>query len=257
MNPLRFTLGFLLSAFGVMLVSCTDGRSQAMSDVRTSRFCDYGDFSADITAGPSAGLRLAGPLILEEDLRTGSLAGTLRNQDGTLIPVSGSVYKSGDIALLFHAKSGYVMGLGKLGDNFCKPGTTLTGIAIGPRVDANSMIGQSDTGHWVLSSAYLNYDPITITASLEPSDPSLVTYSTADNPTTASVKCVQDATQVSPSCCSGKVGTGGTATTCMAGGVTCTTTRSNNFTTADLCCDGAKMNSTAPDCASGTSKIQQ
>lgn len=226
-----------------------------MTGAVTSRFCEYSDFSVDITAGPSAGLRLAGSLLLEEVLASGELSGSLKVADGSRVPVSGSVYKSGDIALTFHTKSGYVMGLGKLGDNFCKPGTTISGVAVGPRVDTNSMIGQSDSGHWLLSGSYL-LDPITTTYTLsEPLNPSLITFS--GGTTTYSITCQEGATQVSGSCCSGNVGGGGTSTTCVSGNVTCTTTRSNGATTADTCCNGSKPpGSSIPDCASGTSQIQ-
>ena len=244
-----------LTALAGLLASCGGTASPMMASAPTSRICEYSDFSVDITTGPSAGLRLAGPLVLEESLSDGALSGSLKLADGSRIPVTGSVYKSGDIALTFHSKTGYVMGLGKLGDNFCRAGTTLSGIAIGPRVDPNSQISPSDTGHWLLSGSY-SLTPITTTLTLaEPTYPSEITLS--GTTTTYAVTCQTGATQVSASCCSGAVGGGGTSTSCVSGGVTCITTRSNGATTADTCCDGAKApGSTVPDCAAGTSKIQ-
>jgi hypothetical protein len=256
LRSLRILCGFSsLAGLAALVAGCGSTPAAMMTGAATSRFCEYSDFSVDITAGPSAGLRLAGSLILQEELVTGGLSGSLKIADGSRVPVSGSVYKSGDIALTFHTKTGYVMGLGKLGDNFCKAGTTITGVAIGPRVDMNSMIGGSDTGHWLLAGSY-NLDPITTTYTLaEPTSPSQITFSSGSN--TFSITCQMSATQVSGSCCSGNVGGGGTSTTCVSGNTTCTTTRSNGATTADTCCNGPKPpGSAVPDCASGTSQIQ-
>lgn len=259
MRACSFVSAFVFaSAVSTSLIGCQSGSASMMSGTPESRFCEYSDFSVDITSGPSAGLHLAGTLHLEESLRTGGLTGSLQPTSGTAIPVTGAVYKSGDIALTFHTKSGYVMGLGKLGDNFCKSGTMITGIAIGPRVDMNSMVGQSDTGHWILAGSYLIFQPITTTLTLEPSDPSLITFSNGGSTNTFnSVTCQMGATQVSDNCCSGSVGGGGSTTTCRSGGVTCSTTRSNGATTADTCCDGPKgTNTMAPDCAQGVSQIE-
>ena len=257
-SPTSVSTFVLASTLTASLAGCQGTGAAMMTGAPESRFCEYSDFSVDITAGPSAGLHLAGSLLLEEALRTGSLSGSLKTSDGSRIPVSGSVYKSGDIALTFHTKSGYVMGLGKLGDNFCKSGAMITGIAIGPRVDMNSMVGQSDTGHWILAGSYLIFQPITTTLTLEPSDPSVITISSGGGTTTFnSVTCQMGSTQVSDNCCSGNAGGGGTPTTCRSGGVTCSTPRSNGATTADLCCDGTKAaNSSVPDCAQGVSKIE-
>lgn len=255
-RSLRVSWGLsAVAGLAAVVAGCSSNPSAMMTGEATSRFCEYSDFSVDITAGPSAGLRLAGSLLLEEALATGELSGSLRLADGSRVPVSGSVYKSGDISLTFHTKTGYVMGLGKLGDNFCKPGTTITGVAVGPRVDSNSMIGQSDSGHWLLAGSY-SLDPVHVNLTLsEPLNPSLITLSPGS--TTYDITCQMGATQVSGSCCSGNVGGGGTSTTCQSGGTTCTTTRTNGFTTADTCCNGRKPpGSTVPDCASGTSQIQ-
>lgn len=240
---------FLLCvSLGLPLLQC-GGSDSAIQ--QNSRVCEYDDFSVDVTSGPSLGLHLAGSLLLEETISTGSLSGALRATDGSLIPVSGSVYKNGDIALTFNTRNGYVMGLGALGDKFCKPGAMLEGVAIGPRVSAN-MITASDSGHWLLQSPNLLFEP-TVTL-LEPTDPTGEYSITIASGTTTNITCQAGATQVSPSCCSGNVGGGGTSTTCSGGGATCTTTRSNNFASADVCCETATR--FAPMCAAGQSQIQ-
>ncbi len=251
----RFS-GITTAGLLALLSGCGAASSpMTMMGAATSRFCEYSDFSVDVTAGPSAGLRLAGALLLEEVLATGELSGSLKIADGSRIPVSGSVYKSGDIALTFHTKLGYVMGLGKLGDNFCKAGTTIAGVAVGPRIASNNMIGGSDSGHWLLAGSY-QLNPVTVDYTIsEPLNPSLITLSGGS--TTYSITCQEGAMQVSGSCCAGNVGGGGTATTCVSGGVTCTTTRSNGATTADTCCNGPKPpGSAVPDCMAGQSQIQ-
>lgn len=248
----------LLSSFCAPLTGCdsSPSGSNSTSSAPDSRVCEYSDFSVDITAGPSAGLHLAGSLHLEELLRTGGLSGSLQTSTGSLIPVTGSVYRSGDIALTFHTKSGYVMGLGKLGDNFCKPGTRIEGVAIGPRIDSNNSISQSDSGHWVLSGAFQIFEPITVGLQpLEISDPSLITFGNTGSQTLNAVTCVEGATQVSDNCCKSPVGGGGTTTTCKSGEVTCSFTRSNNFSTVDKCCTGPKSDPSVPGCDSGVSQI--
>ncbi|MBL9008680.1 MAG: hypothetical protein JNJ46_30755 [Myxococcales bacterium] len=258
MRACSFVSAFVFaSAVSTSLIGCQSGSASMMSGTPESRFCEYSDFSVDITSGPSAGLHLAGTLHLEESLRTGGLTGSLQPTSGTAIPVTGAVYKSGDIALTFHTKSGYVMGLGKLGDNFCKPGARIEGVAIGPRVATDNRIGQSDTGHWVLLGANLILEPVMIQIQLtEPADPSQITFSNFGSQTFNAVTCVEGAKPVSENCCKAMVGGGGSTTTCQSGGVTCSFTRSNNFSTVDRCCDGAKSDPSVPDCAGGISQIK-
>lgn len=243
----------ILFCFGLgTSVSACGGENAAVSREQHVRICEYDDFSVDVTSGPSSGLHLAGSLLLEEYIPSGGLSGALRGADGKLTPVTGAVYKNGDIALTFNTETGYVMGLGALGDKFCKSGAKLEGVAVGPRVSTTNMIGDSDSGHWILLSPNLILEPPTLT--LEPINPSAGLISGAGSGFLNAVTCQAGATQVSGSCCTGNVGGGATSTTCTSGGVTCTTTHTKGYAGADLCCDGDSRG--VPDCAAGQSQIQ-
>ena len=103
-----------LTALAGLLTSCGGTASPMMASAPTSRICEYSDFSVDITAGPSAGLRLAGPLVLEESLSDGALVD--RSSSPTARAFGHRLgLQGGDIALTFHSKTGYVMGAGQAG----------------------------------------------------------------------------------------------------------------------------------------------
>ena len=203
-------VGALLCAgFGVFCDPADGGEEARESHVMV---CDYDTFEAEITAGPSAGLRLEGHLMIFRERPTGEFTGLLRTPTGEEVFATGALYKSGDIALTFHTEAGYVMGLGRVGDNFCKAGTMLEGVAIGPKLAPDNALDLSDSGHWLLNTPSLLLDGDGLVG-----DP-LSPYAGLDGGggfEFAKVSC-QSGTQISDSCCkSGKV------TICENGGKEC------------------------------------
>lgn len=188
------------AAFGVFCDPADDGDDQPERHVMV---CDYDTFEAEITDGPSAGLRLEGHLMIFRERPTGEFTGLLRTPAGDQIFATGALFDSGDVSLTFHTEGGYVMGLGHLGDDFCKAGAMLEGVAIGPRVAADNALTASDSGHWLLHTPNLLLDggglvftPIDPGDGLQPGGG--FTY--------AKVACLSDSVQLSDSCCGkGKV----------------------------------------------------
>jgi len=174
--------------------------------------CDYDTFEAEITDGPSAGLRLEGHLMIFRDRPTGEFTGILRTPEGAEVFATGALYKSGDISLTFHTEAGYVMGLGRVGDSFCKEGAMIEGVAIGPTIAADNALESSDRGHWLLLQPNLLLDGggyIT-----DPLDP----YGGLGGGFEfTKVSCKSDSIPVGGSCCKK-----GSVTACENGGQECT-----------------------------------
>ena len=113
--------------------------------------CNYDTFEVEVTGGPSAGKRVEGSLLLVLEPPGSRLVGTLGTADGA-IPVTGAFVVGGEVSLTFHTPDGYLMGLGRTGDDFCQGDARLEGVAVGPRVSETDDLGESDTGHWLLAS---------------------------------------------------------------------------------------------------------
>lgn len=208
----RYSFGacaLLCAAFGVMCDRGDEGGERPESHVAV---CDYETFEAEITTGPSAGLRLAGKLMIFRDSPTGEFTGILRTADGEVL-TTGALFASGDISLTFHTAGGYVMGLGRVDDAFCEPGAMLEGVAIGPKISADNDLAVSDSGHWLLNTPTVLLDDGFI--SLYPS-PGYGGLEGGDGFEFTKVSCKSDSTPVGGSCCKK-----GTVTICENGGVEC------------------------------------
>lgn len=200
----------LCAGFGVFCDRADGGEEPRESHVMV---CDYDTFEVEITAGPSAGLRLAGQLMIFRERPNGEFTGLLRTPTGDEVFATGALYESGDIALNFHTAGGYVMGLGRVGDNFCKPGAMLEGVAIGPKVAPDNALDLTDSGHWLLNSPSLLLDGGGLV--FTPLTPEEGLVDGGDGFEFAKVSCLSG-TRLSDSCCkSGKV------TICENGGQEC------------------------------------
>lgn len=113
--------------------------------------CDYHTFEVEVVSGPSAGTKVEGSLLLVLTPPSTRLVGTLGTAAGA-IPVTGAYARGGEVSLTFHTADGYVMGLGRAGEDFCNGDATLEGVAVGPRVSETDDLGESDTGHWLLAN---------------------------------------------------------------------------------------------------------
>lgn len=196
--------------FGVM---CDRGDESPQRPESHVEVCEYDAFEAEITAGPSAGVRLDGKLMIFRDSPTGEFTGILRTATGEVL-ATGALFASGDISLTFHTEGGYVMGLGRVGDNFCRAGTMLEGVAIGPKVAADNDLGASDSGHWLLKSPTLMLDGGS-ELDLYPS-PGFGDFGDGGGFEYAKVSCKSDSIPISGSCCKK-----GNVTICENGGQEC------------------------------------
>ncbi len=154
----RLSSGVAALLCGIFGAVCDPGAEMGDRPESHVMVCDYDTFEAEITDGPSAGLRLEGHLMIFRDSPTGEFTGILRTPEGGEVFATGALYQSGDISLTFHTEGGYVMGLGRVGDNFCKEGAMIEGVAIGPTITADNAIESSDRGHWLLLQPNLLID---------------------------------------------------------------------------------------------------
>ena len=138
---------FLLLA--AMTGACDSAEAPQPSE-ETLRMCQYDDFSVELTDGPNAGLRLAGTMFFIRDQPDTRIGGHLKTTDGEIVPIAATVNDRQDIALTFHTKVGYVMGLGHMEGDLCAA-DDIEGAAIGPEIDAANDITASDRGHWLLA----------------------------------------------------------------------------------------------------------
>ncbi len=119
--------------------------------------CQYDEFSVELTDGPNAGLRLEGTMFFIGDQPDTRFGGHLKTTDGEIVPIAATVNDRQDIALTFHTKVGYVMGLGHMQGDLCAA-DDIQGAAIGPEIDGSNDITASDRGHWLMDTPHMVYD---------------------------------------------------------------------------------------------------
>lgn len=161
MSRMMKTMSFLGCA--ALASACGDSTptSTMTTGGLTAKVCAARDFSVEITAGPSAGLKVAGHMVFAEDETTGALSGRLRSGE-SVIPFSGYRAPSGELALNFQTPTGYILGSGEVKGDLCAPTTRVEGVAVGPEIGADNRIDSSDTGHWLYATPNLifQFNPI-------------------------------------------------------------------------------------------------
>lgn len=139
----------------LFFAGCDDGGAPPDMQERTVSSCAYENFEVELTAGPSAPLKLTGTLFLAASAADeGALRGLFEVGDQQYA-VSSSYTEGGNLGLTVAVGDGYVMGLGKVAE-LCDPDARIEGVAVGPTVSATHTIDGTDSGHWLLSDASLS-----------------------------------------------------------------------------------------------------
>lgn len=129
-----------------------DDTPEVAAAQRELRMCRYDEFSVEITAGPNAGLKLAGQLGLVVRAAEKRFSGAFI-VDGESLPVTGQQGANGQIALTVRTAEGYVSGIGPLTHTLCSAEADgIEGVAVGPTIAETSDMQGTDTGHWLLAS---------------------------------------------------------------------------------------------------------
>lgn len=142
----------VLSTLGVGLALTSSASAGGAASAGELSLCEYKDFSVEITQGPSKGTKINGDLRFVVSQPDGGLEGALKTADGKSWAVLGKA-TSRQISLTIQTAKGVVNGLGQTGNQLCKKGVDLRGVAVGPVVSSSDKLPETDVGHWLASTA--------------------------------------------------------------------------------------------------------